>query len=114
MILDNFSIMSCDMRNKMNIQVISYIKMFFLSAIVIMSAWFIACCFNKNLPLSISWINSFEYLGYICWGTALAESKVDSWSKCTPPEKLYRKLQIFCSEIGIFFFVLAKTLESAS
>jgi hypothetical protein len=96
--------------NNSSLQWKSYATMFVVSILVVGCALYVAHCFNKYFPLTKLWVSIFECAGYVFWGTALADPKVVTWSKCTPPEVLYRRLQIFCSEMGIFVFVLAQAL----
>lgn len=95
---------------KLKMQLKSYARMFLASIFVVFVAWLIGTCFNKFHPLTSFWVNMLEYAGYVFWGTALADSKAESWSKCTLPEILDKRLQFLCSEMGIFVFVVAQTL----
>lgn len=94
------------------LQLESYIKLTVASAIVVFCAWFIGYMFNTYYPLSKIWVDILESIGYVLWGTALAELKVDVIGKTMASEILQRRLQIFCSEMGIFVFFLSRTLAT--
>lgn len=85
--------------------------MFVFSVLVVLTAWYVGHLFNRFYPLTQFWVSMLDYAGYVFWGTALAESKVHSWTENTPPEILYKRLQMLCSEAGIFVFVLAQAIE---
>lgn len=97
-------------RSVQYVQFGSYAKMAFASALVVFCAWFIGYLFNKHYPLTKFWVDILEYTGYVLWGTALAELKIIDEAQTIESEQLYRKLQIFCSEVGIFVFVLSRSI----
>lgn len=96
--------------NEILLQLRSFGRMLLINVAVVILALSISYCFNNYYPLTSPWINSFEYIGYVCWGAALAESKVESWSRSTPAERLHRSLQVLLSEVGVLVFVIARTL----
>ncbi len=87
--------------------------MLVISIFVVTGAWLIAHTLNTYYPLPAIFASIFEFTGYILWGTGLARPKVDALTHCIPSKIFYRKLQFLCSELGIFVFVLAGTLEPA-
>lgn len=101
-----------DESNGVLIQVKSYGKMLLVSLGVVLLAYITAYILNRQLQLPKFWIDIFEFIGYIAWGTALAESKLENWCKNSFPEILYHRLQIVLSMVGIFAFVLASALAS--
>ncbi len=94
------------------LQLKSYAKMLIASIIVVAGAWLSGFLFNSYYPLPAVSSSLLEYSGYILWGTGLARPKVDALTHCIPSKIFYRKLQFLCSELGIFVFVMAATLES--
>ena len=101
---------SANSRSVQLVQYESYAKMTIASALVVFCAWFIGYLFNTHYPLSKIWVDILEYIGYVLWGTALAELKIADGAKTLESEELYRKLQIFCSEMGIFVFVMSRSI----
>lgn len=95
------------------LQLQSYGKMLLLSLIVVAGAWYTGYMLNNYYPLPVISASILEYSGYILWGTGLAKPKVDALTHCIPSKIFYRKLQFVCSELGIFVFVLAGTLETS-
>jgi hypothetical protein len=95
------------------LQLKSYGKMLVISLFVVSGAWLAAYSFNTYYPLPAIAASILEYSGYILWGTGLARPKVDALTHCIPSKIFYRKLQFLCSELGIFAFVFASSLETA-
>jgi hypothetical protein len=97
--------------NGKSLQLKSYGQMLIISLVVVISAVMVAVCFNRLFPLSEIFVDIFEFSGYILWGTGLARPKVDFIHHCIPSKLFYHKLQLLCSQLGIFVFVLARSLE---
>jgi hypothetical protein len=91
----------------------SYFNMAIQGIIVIGLAKAIAVFCNETSPFSYEWQAGFEYLGYLCWVTALGAlgTKILTWSQGeTPKEQLDEAIGMALSLIGVFSFVFAKEL----
>lgn len=88
----------------------SYALMLMASFGVVVSAWLIGYSLNLYFPLPQATADILELTGYTLWGTGLAKPKINHLTQCVPSKVLNRRLQVCCAEIGIFVFVLARTL----
>jgi hypothetical protein len=86
--------------------------MLVVSLLIVAGAWFSGYLFNNYYPLPTLCASMLEYSGYILWGTGLARPKINAVTHHIPSKIFYRKLQFLCSQLGIFVFVLAATLET--
>jgi hypothetical protein len=92
----------------------SYLLMAFSSVAVVTCGWLAGYLFNSYYPLPALVVDMSEFLGYILWGTGMAKPKINHLTNCIPSKTLNRRLQLFCSEVGIFAFVFARTLVPAT
>lgn len=96
---------------KINNPLYSYIFMLLVSTVVVLIAHFGVPYLSKYYLLT-GWATHFEYGGYICWGTALVESKGRNHCPHTFEQNLYQRLPTLLSLLGIFFFVASEALSS--
>lgn len=88
----------------------SYGVMLLTNIIVVGFAFGIGQAFNLFYPLPGFAVDIFEFTGYVLWGTGMAKPRISHFVNCSQSKALNRHLQLFCAEVGIFSFVLARTL----
>jgi hypothetical protein len=91
----------------------SYAIMLVTSIFVVCFAWGTGSIFNLFYPLPAIATDVLELIGYVLWGTGMAKPKINHLVNCARSKALNRHLQLVCAEVGIFSFVLARTLTEA-
>ncbi|MBA3238283.1 MAG: hypothetical protein H0T62_08065 [Parachlamydiaceae bacterium] len=88
----------------------SYAIMLVASICVVGLAWSSGYALNLLYPLPPISVDILEFSGYVLWGTGMAKPRINHFINCARSKALNRHLQLFCAEVGIFVFVLARTL----